>query len=102
LVNLRFEDNSEKRITRFAQALEDLVQRRFREDPKLGGRLEALGPAMAPLAKLKGRYRYQMLFKGKEWKSLHDFVQKLLADLEAELPRRAVKLIVDVDPVHML
>ena len=102
LVNLRFEDNSQKRITRFAQALEELVQRRFKEDPKLGERLEALGPAMAPLGKLKGRYRYQMLFKGKQWKCLHDFVLKLLAERDAELPSRGVKLIVDVDPVHML
>jgi primosomal protein N' (replication factor Y) len=102
LVNLRFEDNSEKRITRFAQALEGLVQRKFKEDPKLGGHLEALGPAMAPLGKLKGRHRYQMLFKGKQWKPLHEFVEKLLAEMEAEIPGRGVKLIVDVDPVNML
>jgi len=102
LVNLRFEDNSEKRITRFAQALEGLVQRKFKEDPKLGKHLEALGPAMAPLGKLKGRHRYQMLFKGKQWKSLHDFVEKIRAEMEAEIPGRGVKLIVDVDPVHML
>ena len=102
LVNLRFEDNSEKRITRFSQTLEDLVRRRFKEDPKLGERLEALGPAMAPLGKLKGRHRYQMLLKGKGWRSLHDFVEKLLAEIEAEFPRRGVKLTVDVDPVHML
>jgi primosomal protein N' (replication factor Y) len=102
LINLRFEDNSEKRITRFAQALEGLVQRKFKEDPKLREHLEALGPAMAPLGKLKGRHRYQMLFKGKKWKSLHEFVEKLMAEMEAEIPRHRVKLIVDVDPVHML
>ncbi len=102
LVNLRFEDNSEKRITRFAQALEGLVQRKFKEDPKLGEHLQALGPAMAPLGKLKGKHRYQMLFKGKQWKSLHDFVEKIMAEMEAEIPGRRLKLIVDVDPVHML
>jgi primosomal protein N' (replication factor Y) len=102
LINLRLEDNSEKRITRFAQALEALVQRKFKEDPKLGEQLEALGPAMAPLGKLKGKHRYQMLFKGKQWKPLHEFVEKLLAEMEAEIPGRGVKLIVDVDPVHML
>ena len=43
-----------------------------------------------------------MLFKGKQWKSLHEFVEKLMAEMEAEKPGRGVKLIVDVDPVHML
>jgi primosomal protein N' (replication factor Y) len=102
LVNLRFEDNSEKRITRFAQALEERVQRKFKEDPGLGAQLEALGPAVAPLGKLKGRHRYQMLFKGKEWKPLHEFVERLLVEMEGEFPRGGVKLIVDADPVHML
>jgi len=102
LVNLRFEDNSENRITRFAQALEERVQRKFKEDPRLGAQLEALGPAVAPLGKLKGRHRYQMLFKGKEWKPLHEFVERLLAEIQAEVGGRGVKLIVDVDPVHML
>ncbi|NWF55682.1 MAG: primosomal protein N' [Syntrophaceae bacterium] len=102
LINLRFEDNSEKRIARFAQALEELVQRKFLEDPKLARHLEVLGPVRSPLGKLKGRHRYQMLFKGKSWNSLHTFVEKLLTQIETEMPGRGVKLIVDVDPVHML
>jgi len=64
--------------------------------------VEAFGPAMAPLARLKGKHRCQMLFKGRKWSSLHEFMEQLLAQVEEAVPLRGVKMIVDVDPVYML
>jgi primosomal protein N' (replication factor Y) len=61
-----------------------------------------LGPSAAPLARLKGKTRYQILLKGKKWSALHDFTAKVLAQAEKEISFAGVKLTVDVDPVNML
>jgi primosomal protein N' (replication factor Y) len=101
LINLRWEGNSESRLLRYARAVDQLVGRMLREE-KGKEQVEVLGPAMAPLARLKGRFRGQMLFKGKKWAPLHEFAERLLQRIDAEVSIPGVKLIVDVDPVHML
>jgi len=101
LINLRLESNSESRLLKYAQALEARVQRILKRG-KNRGEVEVLGPAMAPLARLKGKHRCQMLFKGRRWSSLHEFTEEVISRVEEEIPARGVKLTVDVDPVHML
>lgn len=64
-----------------------------RKFPEIAG-VEVLGPAPAPLARLKDKYRYRLLIKGV--KPLQGVVMKWLHDVE--IPRR-VKLQIDVDPV---
>jgi primosomal protein N' (replication factor Y) len=102
LINLRFQGNSEARLLKYTHALEKLVHRLLKEENKIRDPIEALGPSMAPLAKLKGKFRGQMLLKGKKWSSLHDFTAKLLHRIEEEISIPGIKLTVDVDPVHML
>ena len=102
LINLRLEANSEGRLQKYAQGLEALVQRILKGDRRFREQVEAFGPAMAPLARLKGKHRCQMLFKGRKWSSLHEFMEQLLAQVEEAVPLRGVKMIVDVDPVYML
>ncbi len=102
LINLRLESNSESGLRKYAQALEARVQGILKREKKYRGEVDVLGPAMAPLARLKGKHRCQMLFKGKRWDSLHEFTERVIARIEEEIPARGVKLTVDVDPVHML
>jgi len=102
LINLRLESNSESGLRKYAQALEARVQGILKREKKYRGEVDVLGPAMAPLARLKGKHRCQMLFKGRRWDSLHEFTEQVITRIEAEIPARGVKLIVDVDPVHML
>jgi primosomal protein N' (replication factor Y) len=63
--------------------------------------VEVLGPTLAPLARLKGKCRYQMLLKGRKWSILHQFAEQVLEETE-EVSIPGVKLIIDVDPVNML
>jgi primosomal protein N' (replication factor Y) len=102
LINLRLESNSESGLRKYAQALEARVQGILKREKKYRGEVDVLGPAMAPLARLKGKHRCQMLFKGRRWDSLHEFTERVIARIEEEIPARGVKLTVDVDPVHML
>jgi primosomal protein N' (replication factor Y) len=64
------------------------------------GEVEVLGPAPAPIARLRARYRFQILLKGRERRALR-FVAQAVLDAEKRL-LPGVRLVVDVDPVSML
>ena len=63
--------------------------------------VRVLGPAAAPLLRLKRDYRYQFLIKSQR----HDTLQTLLHEVracakEADFP--ATGLVIDVDPFNLL
>ena len=62
--------------------------------------IQILGPAAAPLAKLKNNYRYHMIIKSEKNNLLNSFARRILAD-QKWIPSK-VKLVVDVDPVNLL
>jgi primosomal protein N' (replication factor Y) len=64
------------------------------------GQVDVRGPRPAPLARLSGRYRFQVLLRAKERRPLR-------ASLLALLPMRdqlgaGVRMVIDVDPVKMM
>jgi primosomal protein N' (replication factor Y) len=66
-----------------------------------GEEIRVLGPALAPLARLRGRYRFQILVKGTRRRRLNAILSGALEELEKErFPMQA--LVVDVDPVSTL
>ncbi len=62
--------------------------------------LEVLGPAEAPLAKLKNQYRYYLLLKGTQKPVLSKFLRQLLGD-ESWVPAKC-RIIVDIDPLQLI
>jgi primosomal protein N' (replication factor Y) len=58
-----------------------------------------LGPAPAPLARLRGQYRFQIQLQGPDGQKLRDAVRQATAGLD---PPAGVQWIADVDPVNML
>ena len=71
--------------------------RKIKRDCKL--RVEILGPVTAPLGKVRGRFRWQILLKGRERSELH----KLLFHFRGGYSHSStVRLVIDVDPVEML
>jgi primosomal protein N' (replication factor Y) len=101
LVNLRIDGNTENRVQEQAENLGQIASR-FLKDKRYSGQIEVLGPASAPLSRLKGKHRHQMLLKGKKWNLLHEFTDRILQKMEKDHPLAGVKLTVDVDPVNML
>jgi primosomal protein N' (replication factor Y) len=63
------------------------------------GRFRVLGPARAPLARLKGEHRYQILLKG-DRASMRAAVREVLTERFGVL--RWPGVVVDVDPVSVL
>ena len=62
------------------------------------GRFTVLGPAPAPLARLRGRYRVQIFLKGGRRVEMREALLRVLD----EHPRLKRSVLVDVDPVSML
>ncbi len=62
-------------------------------------KVTVLGPAPAPLSRLRGRKRYHCLLKAPDWQSLRSLFFK--AARENPAPRQ-VRLELDLDPVNML
>jgi len=87
------------RARTFAGAMDDaadLVQRLGQAEAEGGFRV--LGPAPAPLGKLRGEYRAQLLVKGTSRKRMREALMSALA----ERPDLARRTVVDVDPISVL
>ncbi len=64
--------------------------------------IQVLGPLEAPLARLAGRYRWQILLKGAGSGLLRRFATELCFDHKGLRTTRDVSLSIDVDPMDML
>ncbi|MBI4633504.1 MAG: primosomal protein N' [Deltaproteobacteria bacterium] len=60
--------------------------------------IEVIGPAEAPIAKIRNRHRWQLLLKGKNINSLHTLARDILSQVAA----KGVDIRVDVDPVSFM
>jgi primosomal protein N' (replication factor Y) len=91
LALIRFSGKDEQATARAASEVDSMLS---------GGAVRVLGPVPSPLARLRGRYRWQILLKAATRKQLHD----LLEDVPDESWARSmgVRLRVDVDPVDFL
>jgi primosomal protein N' (replication factor Y) len=91
--------NTIVRSRTFAGAMDDAadVARRVREGADAAG-VRVLGPAPAPLGKLRGEYRAQLLTKGSNRTRMRVLLQSAIA-ARPDLDRR---ITVDVDPVSVL
>jgi primosomal protein N' (replication factor Y) (superfamily II helicase) len=99
LVNVRVDGpkltDVETKIQFLATELRTLQSR----NPEIYHEVEVLGPAAAPIEKLRNRYRWQLLLRSKQ----SSRVLKLARAAREILPNsRAVRLHIDVDPYSML
>ncbi len=61
-----------------------------------------LGPAPAPLARLRGYHRWQALMRGTSAQQLHDFTARALPVMQRIARKDKVVLTVNVDPLTMM
>jgi len=92
MVNLTISATNEARITGYAKRLNAVARDLARQ---AGGNISVLGPAEAPLSRVKGRYRWHMLLKGNDIKALHALAGSILTNTR----EAGLRIRVDVDPV---
>jgi primosomal protein N' (replication factor Y) len=100
LVTLRVTGESEKG-TEAAAREAARIGAALLKSPSARG-IDLLGPSPAPLARLKGKFRWHMLVRGKSPQQLHRFVQDLRTRAEEGRKMPGVTLDVDVDPIFIL
>ncbi|MBU0485767.1 MAG: primosomal protein N' [Proteobacteria bacterium] len=96
LVNLRIEGDQENTVKNFALTLSQIAKK------KSGKFTTVLGPAPAPLARLRGQHRWQLLLKGNNISELRALTLYLMQNPPVKAGSGQVKLSVDVDPENML
>ncbi len=85
---------------RAGQAAEQLSQAAIAAAEQQGGQVDVLGPAPAPIAKVRGRHRFRVLLRAKERRALRA-VLLALVPVRDRLPT-SVRVVFDVDPVQMM
>ena len=100
LINFRLTGNSEKRTEMASEEMKGIGQSLLKRG--YGKGIELLGPSAAPFARMKGKFRLQMLAKGVNSRLLHQFAEELMTQMEERIKGRGVNLSVDVDPVFIL
>jgi primosomal protein N' (replication factor Y) len=60
-----------------------------------------MGPAEAPVLKVKSEFRYQILLKAVRRAALRDVLKKLRSFAESE-KWKATALVIDVDPISLM
>ncbi len=96
LINLRFTGENEPAVKLAAQHIAQAARQNTPQD------IDILGPAPAPLARLRGKFRWHLLLKSANWQTLHRLSNHLKEISTAPPFPSKVKLTVDVDPENML
>jgi primosomal protein N' (replication factor Y) len=93
MVKFRISSTKEERVKKSATLLGEIARRTVEKY-----NITVMGPAEAPIAKIKGRYRWQMLLRGKDVKKLHALSGKILQ----QLGKSEADIRLDVDPLSFM
>jgi len=102
LACLRFRGNNRSDTEAMAQWIGEEIKAILESWPKKGKTIQLLGPAEAPLAKLRGKYRWQILLKSRGTELLHYLLNEVRTFSGKMLRSSGVSMKVDVDPYQML
>ncbi len=95
IINLRLSATNKETLLEQAKLLGKMAKKLRAQ---FGNKVGIMGPTESPLAKIKGRYRWQMLLKSENAQALHQLARELLQKME----KSTVKVTVDVDPENFM
>ena len=105
LVNISFSGEKELQVQATAQTvasfLRQIIGSAGQEKNGETGRVDILGPAPAPLSRIKKRFRWQLLLKSDQIGGLHQLCSRLVGE-KAKLAQGQVRIGIDVDPENMM
>ena len=108
MINVRFKGESEFDVRQSAVRTGAFCRKWINDSLKKkkgeagpGGGVRLMGPAPAPIDRLRGKYRWQLLLKGSDAGKLHSLCERIVNDKRDFLVGKA-QLAVDVDPENMM
>ena len=102
IANLRFLGNSKAKTEKIAHHIGMKIRNTIKRQAKRKGDAEVLGPVEAPMAKLKGKYRQQILIKSRTSRYLNQLLKEVETFSAQILSSSGVRMIIDVDPYQMM
>ena len=91
LATITISDTNEESLMKFGSYL-------FSKIP-ISSAVEVLGPAPAPILKIRNRYRYKFLIKASKKVSIQKFIENWIEDIKKP---RTIRLLIDIDPYNFL
>ena len=95
IINLRLSSTNKDVLIEEAHRLGKLAKK---VSARHGNIAEIIGPAESPLAKIRGRFRWQMLIKGTDINALHQIAREIIGANK----NSQVKVTADVDPENFM
>jgi primosomal protein N' (replication factor Y) len=102
LACLRFQGESRKMTEEAVHQFSSDLRAVLRRWPKRGKEIQVLGPVEAPMSRLKGKHRWQLLVKSRSVSLLRHLLVEVEQSSIKALRSRDVHLVLDVDPYNML
>jgi len=99
LISLRLDGPKMEEVEKQAKSWTAKLRELQAQEAKAREQIEILGPAPAPIEKLRNRYRWQILLKGKQSSTLIEFAKRAR---QFAPQGRNTRLHIDVDPYSML
>ena len=101
MVSFRIEGSNEKGVEQFSHNFGKIL------DEIIGGQndIEKLGPSKAIIYKIRNRYRWQILLKGRKIGNLKKIVSKAAEEAKIRLQKTSkgnIKLDIDIDPINLM
>jgi primosomal protein N' (replication factor Y) len=100
LILLVFSGKNLKGVTTYAQRFSFRLKENIKRE-KIKG-VGVLGPAPAPLSKIKNQYRWQLLIKTQNATNTGSLIKKVLKDERNFENKKVVRITINVDPMDML
>ncbi|MGA8239867.1 MAG: primosomal protein N' [Desulfobacterales bacterium] len=102
IIQLKIAGRDKRQTETLARSLGEVCRRLGQQDDVLRKSVEVMGPIEAALARIAGKYRWQILLKGQRAGTLHRFVWRVMRENPALFNRRGVTVAVDVDPFFIM
>ena len=99
--NVRLVGNSKAKTESMARHMGAKIGGILEEQQGIKKDLTVLGPVESPIAKLKGKYRQQILIKSRSSQCLGHMLKELERVAAPIISSGGVRMIIDVDPYHM-
>jgi primosomal protein N' (replication factor Y) len=100
LANIRVSASDKEKLKKFAKEIAKRLKA-GRDEMKFAKSIVLLGPAPAPMEKIRNRYRWQILIKARSAKELGAYLSSTYPRLN-EFQSKGLRIAIDVDPVNML
>jgi primosomal protein N' (replication factor Y) len=94
---LRIEGDVARKVEALASAASEAMSRASSRPA-----IRILGPAPAPIERIKGRYRWQVVVKAPAISDLHRTIAAMRTELGAQAEKADVRLSIDIDPINMM